>query len=69
MNRSKRKTLLVAYAAFLTLGLPASLLGVAWPTMRAEFSLQLDAMGLVLMIVVCIFGLLLLYLYSIVARG
>jgi len=48
MDRSKRKTLIVAYAAFLTLGLPACLLGVAWPTMRAEFSLQLDAMGLVL---------------------
>jgi len=30
------------------LGLPASLLGVAWPTMRTDFALPLDAMGVLL---------------------
>jgi fucose permease len=40
--------LTLAYAAFIVLGLPTGLLGVAWPTMRAEFALPLDAMGLLL---------------------
>ncbi len=35
----------LAYLAFVSLGLPASLVGVAWPTLRAEFSLPLDALG------------------------
>ena len=30
------------------LGLPIGLLGVAWPTMRADFALPLGAMGLLL---------------------
>jgi fucose permease len=44
----KKNTLLIlAYIAFIVLGLPVSLLGVAWPTLRAEFSLPLDAIGLI----------------------
>lgn len=46
--RTKINILLLAYIAFVTLGLPIGLLGVAWPTMRADFSLPLDAMGLLL---------------------
>ncbi len=38
--------LVLAYIAFVTLGLPVSLMGVAWPTLRAELSLPLDALGL-----------------------
>lgn len=43
-------TLLVALAfiAFISLGLPDGLLGVAWPTMRADFGQPLDALGLLL---------------------
>jgi len=37
-----------AYIAFIMVGLPTGLLGVAWPTMRANFALPLDALGLLL---------------------
>jgi fucose permease len=37
--------LLLAYAAFISLGLPDGLIGVAWPSMRASFGLPLDALG------------------------
>ena len=41
----KINTLFLAYIAFVLLGLPIGLLGVAWPTMRADFSLALDTIG------------------------
>ena len=41
--RTKVNLLMLAYIAFVTLGLPSGLLGVAWPTM-----LPLDAMGFLL---------------------
>ena len=47
-SRPKINVLLLAYIAFIALGLPTGLLGVAWPTMRADFALPLDAMGLLL---------------------
>jgi fucose permease len=34
--------------AFIALGMPVSLMGVAWPTLRAELSLPLGALGLLL---------------------
>jgi fucose permease len=42
-----RPALLVglAYAAFISLGLPDGLTGVAWPSIRSTFSLPLDALG------------------------
>ncbi|HLO30291.1 MAG TPA: MFS transporter [Anaerolineales bacterium] len=46
--RSKINVLMLAYIAFIMVGLPTGLLGIAWPTMRADFSLPLDAMGLLL---------------------
>jgi len=39
---------LLAYVAFISLGLPDGLLGVAWPSIRANFSLPLDSLGLLL---------------------
>jgi fucose permease len=50
IGQTRRKTnlLLLAYIAFVALGLPISLMGVAWPTLRAGFSLPLDALGLLL---------------------
>jgi fucose permease len=45
-TRRKMNLLLLAYVAFIALGLPISLMGVAWPTLRADFSLPLDAIGL-----------------------
>lgn len=43
----QRGALLVglAYAAFISLGLPDGLTGVAWPSVRATFGLPLDALG------------------------
>ncbi len=38
--------LLLAYAAFIALGMPDGLLGVAWPSIRTSFSLPLDALAM-----------------------
>lgn len=38
--------ILLAFIAFISLGLPDGLLGVSWPSIRGEFSLPLDALGL-----------------------
>jgi fucose permease len=35
----------LAYAAFISLGLPDGLTGVAWPSIRSTFGLPLDALG------------------------
>lgn len=43
--------LILIYLAFISLGLPDSLLGVTWPAMQAQWSLPLDAAGLVSMII------------------
>lgn len=40
--------ILLAYVAFISLGLPDGLLGVAWPSMRDDFGLPLDALGTLL---------------------
>ncbi|MGH9940843.1 MAG: MFS transporter [Pyrinomonadaceae bacterium] len=50
MSRHKSALLLVAlaYLAFVSLGLPDGLLGVAWPSIRASFGLPLDALGALL---------------------
>lgn len=37
--------LLLAYFGFISLGLPDSIIGVAWPFMRRDFALPLDALG------------------------
>jgi fucose permease len=39
---------LLAYVAFIALGMPDGLLGVAWPSIRASFSLPIDAVGLLI---------------------
>lgn len=43
---------ILAFVAFIALGLPDGLLGVGWPSIRADFSLPLDALGLFLIAVV-----------------
>ncbi len=42
--------LIVIYIAFISLGLPDSLLGVAWPSMRISLNLPLEAAGTFIMI-------------------
>ena len=44
--------ILLAYIAFIALGIPDGLLGVAWPSIRASFSIPLDAIGMLLPVVV-----------------
>lgn len=40
--------ILLAFIAFVALGLPDGLLGVGWPSIRADFSIPLDAIGMYL---------------------
>lgn len=40
-----RALLVLSFVAFVSLGLPDGLLGVAWPSMRQSFGLPLDALG------------------------
>jgi fucose permease len=46
--KSSLGLLLLAYLAFIALGLPDGLLGVAWPTMRESFLQPLDALGMLM---------------------
>ena len=48
-TQSKLGLILLAYIAFISLGLPDGLLGVAWPSIRANFKLPLDSLGLLLL--------------------
>ena len=43
----------LAFAAFIALGMPDGLLGVAWPSIRTGFSIPLDALGMLLIAGVC----------------
>lgn len=45
MSQRPRLLLVLAFIAFVSLGLPDGLLGVAWPSMRMGFALPLDALG------------------------
>src|SRR5512135_1853901 len=40
--------IILAFVAFIALGLPDGLLGVGWPSIRAGFSIPLDAIGMLL---------------------
>ena len=43
--------LIVIYAAFISLGLPDSLLGVAWPVAQKEFGASLGDAGIISMVI------------------
>lgn len=43
--------LLIIYLAFISLGLPDSLLGVAWPAMQPEIGAAFESAGLLSMVV------------------
>lgn len=47
-KQSKAGLIALAFIAFISLGLPDGLLGVAWPSIRANFSIPLDALGAML---------------------
>ena len=44
-QRSKIGLIVLAYIAFISLGMPDGLFGVAWPSIRENFSLRLDSVG------------------------
>lgn len=44
-TQSKIGLILLAYVAFISLGLPDGLIGVAWPSVRHDFGLELDTIG------------------------
>ena len=44
-NQSKLGLIILTYVAFIALGMPDGLLGVAWPSIRGDFSIPLDALG------------------------
>jgi len=45
-----QRLLRLSYLGFVSLGLPDTVLGAAWPTMRAELGLPLDAAGALLLV-------------------
>ncbi len=45
---SKLSLILLSYVAFIALGMPDGLLGVAWPSIRAGFSIPIDSLGILL---------------------
>ena len=45
-SRSDLRTIIVSYLGFIGLGMTTGLLGIAWPTMRKEFGVALDANGI-----------------------
>jgi fucose permease len=47
-NFPKIGLVILAYVAFIALGMPDGLLGVAWPSIRVGFSIPLDAIGMLL---------------------
>lgn len=48
MTRNRTILLVLSFVAFISLGLPDGLLGVAWPGIRDTFGLPVDALGLFL---------------------
>lgn len=53
MHKVRPLLILIVYIGFISLGLPDSLLGVAWPSMRRTFGLPLDALGAVFFFGTC----------------
>lgn len=47
-NITRLGPVILAYVAFIALGMPDSLLGIAWPTMRVDFGVPLDMLGTLL---------------------
>ena len=43
----------VAFASFFALGLPAGMLGVAWPSISATFGVPLEFLGVILLVSMC----------------
>ena len=47
-SRAQRLLIFLSFAAFISLGLPDGVLGVAWPSIRRQLSVPIDRLGLLL---------------------
>ncbi|MBI1282415.1 MAG: MFS transporter [Anaerolineaceae bacterium] len=65
---AKTKTLIIAFLAFIGLGLTGGLLGVAWPYMQSDFSLPLDAVNILLLVQTISYTLTSFFIGRIMAR-
>jgi fucose permease len=59
MRRLEKSTMLVVviYLAFISLGLPDGVLGVAWPAIRADMGLPLESVGILTTMLLCLSAL------------
>ena len=53
INLKKIGLILIPFFAFISLGLPDGLLGVAWPGIREKFNLSIDSLGIILIVGTC----------------
>jgi fucose permease len=49
-SRNRSGLLVICFFAFISLGMPDGLLGVAWPSVRRDFGLPVDTLGVVMII-------------------
>lgn len=49
-KKSRTALILLAFIAFIALGMPDGLLGVGWPSIRTGFGIPLDSMGLLMIV-------------------
>ncbi len=68
-HRSHREyTVIIAYLAFVGLGLTGGLLGLAWPSMQAQFGLPLDGVSILYVVQTLSYALSSFYIGRIMAR-
>jgi fucose permease len=68
VKNAKTQTLLIAFLAFIGIGVSGGLLGVAWPFMQQEFNLPLDAVNLLLLVQTISYTLVSFFIGRIMAR-
>ena len=49
LTQKKMGVIILAFSAFIALGMPDGLLGIAWPSLRTDFGVPLDALGMLLL--------------------
>lgn len=51
-SQSKIGLVILTFVAFISLGMPDGLLGIAWPSIRSSFSIPIDSLGMLLLFTV-----------------
>lgn len=65
---AEKQRVAIAFAAFIALGLTSGLLGLAWPSMRNEFGLPLDAVSILFLVNTAAYSLAGLYIGRLMTR-